>query len=258
MRKHLKILTVATGIVALLLANGPTGAIAYDYGSHPDPPPLYLTENTLTLKQGETSHNIGLHSDDYVTCFIEGANSSDTYINLVECAGGYYTNVHVGADESSRQFHVYYYKLNTSDDIHDDLLVIVDKNYALPNKAASLQNANNKSTQDVKSASAENVPVNSPPAASISYPAGGTGVFSLINNGKNAMFYDSAGKPMAQFSVYGPDGCQVVMTNPSFSNGYANVTVSVSQTLKASDSDIAVMKAHGIKGVRINDLTIDW
>ena len=64
---------------------------------------FYLTAYELYIEQGSYD-TVGVHATNYVSYFIVGAHSKDTYVVLKGAGAGFDLEVHVGRDETASMF----------------------------------------------------------------------------------------------------------------------------------------------------------
>jgi len=199
--------------------------------------PLYITENAVTIKQGE-NHTIGLEAVNYVSYYIVGSTSSSTYVTVPSTQNGGELTVYVGKDEQANTFHVYIY-LDGWGGTYVDLEVNVMKVYS-PIAA---------------------VDATAPTTIAVPYADGTNGTPSLTTENKIGMFYTAAGTAMASFSVKNDSGKLMQLTLGNVvTNGanYITVKTPTAGTINISASDKAVLQAQGIAGLYLNGKYVNW
>ena len=202
---------------------------------------FYLTAYELYIEQGSYD-SVGVHATNYVSYYIVGTHSKDTYVILKGAGAGFDLEVHVGQDETANGFYVYLYLDGTSD-YHKDLYVGVKEVYTY----------NPDSALDQSSLVKE---------IAVPYVNNTTGNLTLTKENKVGFFYTADGLPIAQFSVYADNGQmrvlqlgEAVVTN---SGVYVTVTTTTAGTIHVSDSDKTALQLFGISGLVLNGIVTPW
>ena len=229
---------VAIILVTLSVSITSKAELATHYDNTED---LYLTAYELYIEQGNYD-SVGVHATNYVSYFVVGAHSKDTYVVLRQIEGGFNLEVHVGRDETANGFMVYIYLDGTSD-YHKDLYVGVKEVYTY-NPDSALDTSSLVSTLQVP------------------YVNSTTGILTLINDYKTGFFYTADGLPIAQFSVYADNGqIRVLQLGEAVDTGngvYITVNTTTAGTIHISESDKVALQLFGVNGIILNGVLTPW
>lgn len=202
---------------------------------------FYLTAYNLYIEQGGYD-SVGIHATNYVSYYIIGAHSSNTYVVLKDAGEGFDLEVHVGRDETAHEFTVYIY-LDGTTDYHKDLYVGVKEVYTY-NPDSELD-----TTTLVTS-------------IQVPYINSTVGILALANDNKSGFFYTAEGLPIGQFSVYADNGqMRVLQLGEAVDTGsgiYVTVNTTTAGTIHISDSDKTALQLFGINGLILNGVITPW
>ena len=199
--------------------------------------PIWLSQNSLTIQQGESSE-IYVYSTNYISFFLVGNESSATTASYSGSYTGGTLKVNVASDENANTFHIYVYLdgcLGCYRDLEINVQKTVSKIAAVDNTAAT--------------------------TIIVPYTDSTFGTLTLTNEKKIGVFYTESGAPMASFSISNSSGklmqltLGAIMSNDS---NYVTVKTPASGTISISESDKAVLQAHGIAGLYLNGAYVNW
>ena len=220
---------IGASLVAMMLLAMPATKV-YAYSEIPDC--FDFGDAVLSIDAGSTKTMWMRATYDYAY-FIVGATSPGTYLECAQHSGTETVTFHIGADEQGKNVFFWFY-------CRDDRMPDTDKKDCVEVYVQNIQPTNN--------------------SISVGLAGGTTG--TLTQNGNISMLYNSAGTPMASFSLTNGNGSMAsfgqkgVVSNGA--NYFSVVSPNSSATPVISASDKAVMIANGYAGVCVNGAYRNW
>ncbi len=228
MNKLLKALVGFALIAMMMLAMPATKA--YAYSEIPDC--FDFGDAVMSIDAGSTRTMWMRATYDYAY-YIVGATSSSTYLECAQHSGTETVTFHIGADEQGKNVFFWFY-------CRDSRMPDNDKKDCVEIYVQNIQ------------------PTNQSVAVGLAKGATGT----LTKNGNISMLYNSAGTPMASFSLTNGNGNMatygqqaVVYNGASY---FSVVSSNPNATPVISESDKNVMLANGYAGVCVNGNYRNW
>ena len=228
MNKLLKTIIGVFLIAMMILAMPATKS--YAYSEIPDC--FDFGDAVLSIDAGTTRTMWMRATYDY-TYYIVGATSPSTYLECAQHSGTETVTFHIGADEQGKNVFFWFY-------CRDDRMPDGDKKDCVEVYVQNIQPTT--------------------PSISVGLANGAAG--TLNHNGDISMLYNSAGTPMASFSLTNGNGTMAsfgqkgVVANGS--NYFSVISSNPNATPVISASDKAVMIANGYAGVCVNGNYRNW